>query len=63
MCDGRKPGQAQVGSGPGRLEAFFLHYGNPLADAESMCRDEDDVRQIVRQLALTEYAGKRTGTL
>jgi hypothetical protein len=28
------------------LEAS-LHYGNPFADAESMCRDEDEVRQIL----------------
>ena len=40
-----------------------LHYGNPFADAASMlCRD-DEVRQVARQLGLTEYPGERRGAL
>jgi len=32
-----------------------LHYGNPFAATASMlCRDEDEVRQIARQLRLTD---------
>ena len=45
----------QLSAGPGTAD--------PFADAASMCRDEDEVRQIVRQLGLTEYSGKRTGAL
>jgi hypothetical protein len=32
-----------------------LHYGNPFAATASMlCRDEDELRQIARQLRLTD---------
>jgi hypothetical protein len=37
-----------------------LAYGNTLADAGSMlCRDEDEVRQKIKELGLVERPGKR----
>ena len=37
-----------------------LAYGNTIADAASLlCRDEDEVRQKAKELALVEHPGKR----
>jgi hypothetical protein len=37
-----------------------LAYGNTIADTASLlCRDEDEVRQKAKELALVEHPGKR----
>ena len=57
------PGKHRSEMDPEELKVS-LHYGNPFAGAASMlCRDVDEVRQIARQLGLTEYPGKRRGAL
>jgi hypothetical protein len=37
-----------------------LHYGNMFAEtANTLCRDEDEVREKARALGLIEHPGKR----
>ena len=40
--------------------AHSIGYGNTVAETASMlCRDEDEVRQKMKELGLVEGAGKR----